>query len=114
MLKYLGALLACLTLSVTLLACDNGNSATKKTTKLPSDQRLAELYQQSCKGCHTRKSSGAPQAHHAQAWQTRLNKGMGQLLDNTKFGYRAMPPEGLCRSCSDDDFRQLIEFMAAE
>lgn len=103
------------TLCLVLAACGSdkpaASSAVSNTT-LPSDTVLADLYQQTCMACHTRRSSGAPQTGNADDWAPRLAKGMDTLMDNTINGYRGMPPLGSCMDCGEEDFQALIEFMA--
>lgn len=78
----------------------------------PSDTRLGRLYAASCKTCHTSRESGAPLTLDRAAWDPRWEKGVDTLLDNTIGGFQAMPPGGLCFSCTADDYRNLIAFMA--
>lgn len=78
----------------------------------PSDPKLARLYDQTCKACHTSPGSGAPQAGDAAAWQSRMAQGMPVLLDRTINGYKGMPPLGSCMDCSEAEFEALIRFMA--
>lgn len=79
---------------------------------MPSDPKLAPLYAQTCKSCHSTPGSGAPQAGDRAAWQPRLAQGMGVLLERTIAGYKGMPPLGSCADCSEAEFTALIEFMA--
>lgn len=78
----------------------------------PADAKLARLYDQTCKACHTSPGSGAPQAGDAKAWQPRLAQGMPVLVDRTINGYKGMPPLGSCMDCNEADFEALIRFMA--
>lgn len=78
----------------------------------PSDTRLATLYAASCKTCHTARDAGAPLTLDRVAWDPRWEQGMDTLMDHTISGFQAMPPGGLCFSCTADDYRNLIAFMA--
>ena len=80
----------------------------------PSDSRLAELYQHSCRACHTVVASGAPLTHDQAAWRARWEKGLPALLSNAVQGYNGMPAGGQCVRCSSSDLEALIRFMAAE
>ncbi|HEY9032792.1 MAG TPA: c-type cytochrome [Pseudomonadales bacterium] len=71
------------------------------------------LYNQSCIACHSSGAAGAPKTGDAAAWAPRLEKGMEQLLANTKSGINAMPPKGMCMDCNDDEYKALIEFMSS-
>jgi len=70
-------------------------------------------YQASCFACHSTGAAGAPKAHDEAAWQLRMAKGMPALLASIKKGINAMPPTGMCASCTDAEYAALIEFMAA-
>lgn len=70
-------------------------------------------YQSSCFACHFSGAAGAPKTGDVAAWEPRLAKGMDALVASVRNGMGAMPPTGLCASCSDDDYKALIDFMAA-
>lgn len=78
----------------------------------PADARIASLYEQSCKTCHTVADSKAPLAGDHTAWDPRWAQGEEQLLASVLQGKRAMPAGGQCFACSADDYRALIRFMA--
>ena len=74
--------------------------------------RLAGLYETSCKACHAMPGNLAPQVHDRAAWDPRWKQGETVLLDHTIQGFNAMPAGGQCASCTPDDFKALIRFMA--
>ena len=78
----------------------------------PADPKLAKLYAQTCKACHTTPGSGAPLAGDKTAWEPRVAQGMATLLEHTVRGYKGMPPLGSCMDCSEQEFEALIRFMA--
>jgi len=78
----------------------------------PSDPKLAKIYEQTCKACHTNPGTGAPQAGDRSAWAPRLAQGMPTLLQHAVNGYKGMPPLGSCMDCSPDEFEALIKFMS--
>ena len=78
----------------------------------PSDARVAGLYEQSCKSCHTVADTGAPLAGDRTQWDPRWAKGAQALLDSTIKGLNGMPAGGQCFSCSPKDYQALIRFMA--
>jgi cytochrome c5 len=78
----------------------------------PSDQRLAGLYAQSCKACHTTSDSGAPLSGDREAWATRWAKGMPALVQSSVGGLNGMPAGGQCFACGPADYEALIRFMA--
>lgn len=71
-------------------------------------------YNQSCFACHGTGAAGAPRKGDVEAWKPRLAQGMDTLLEHTKKGYRAMPPKGMCFDCTDEQYVELITFMAGE
>jgi len=106
---------------VTLLAAGCSQSAAPESrevilkrapTMTPSDPRLAGLYAQSCKACHTAPDSGAPLVGDRGAWEPRWAKGLPALLKSTVGGLNGMPPGGQCFACTPPDFEALIRFLA--
>lgn len=86
--------------------------AARARTAVPEDAGLAELYAGACQNCHAWPDSGAPLALDRAAWNERWAKGEATLLDHTISGFNGMPAGGQCFSCSADDYRALIRFMA--
>jgi cytochrome c5 len=104
-----------LCLSAALLAaCGQQEAPAPAATAaaVPTEPKLAKLYTQTCRACHTHPGSGAPQAGDRAAWQPRVAQGMKTLLDHTVNGYKGMPPLGTCMDCGEPEFEALIRFMA--
>lgn len=100
-----------------LIACQQEPPAQSLTPEQsaalsPADPRIAGLYEQSCKFCHTVADTGAPRAGDRTQWDPRWRKGEAELLNNTIRGFNGMPAGGQCFSCTPDDYRALIRFMA--
>ena len=117
MRRYLSMLLPALLLA----ACaDSGPGAGAGVSEqasralVPADQALAEIYNRSCRRCHTVAATGAPLTGDAAAWAERVDKGLNTLVDNVVNGFGGMPPFGLCMDCDADQFEALILFMAGE
>ncbi len=72
-----------------------------------------EKYQSSCMACHLSGAAGAPKTGDVAAWEPRLAKGMDALVESVKKGMNAMPPTGLCATCTDEEYRALIDYMAS-
>jgi cytochrome c5 len=72
-----------------------------------------DKYGKSCGVCHAQGVAGAPKTGDADAWAPRLGKGMDALVLTVTNGMNAMPPRGMCFNCSDDEYVELIKFMAA-
>ncbi|TWB69335.1 cytochrome c5 [Nitrospirillum amazonense] len=105
-------------LAAGLSACDPAPEAPPTIEALaarrPAEDRLAGLYEASCKACHANPDSGAPLAGYATAWKPRWAKGPDTLLKHTLEGFNGMPAGGQCFSCTADDYQALIRFMAGQ
>jgi cytochrome c5 len=112
-----GVRFAFLAIVLALAACGQDQptpSAAELATRHPADPHLDSLYQTSCKACHANPESGAPPVGFAQAWKPRLAKGDAVLLAHVVEGFNGMPAGGQCFSCTSDDYRALIRFLAAK
>lgn len=69
-------------------------------------------YAASCGACHAYGVANAPKTGDAGQWEPRLAKGMDALVASVKKGLNAMPPGGLCNGCSDEEYKELITYMA--
>ncbi|MCW0199743.1 c-type cytochrome [Sphingopyxis sp.] len=78
----------------------------------PADARIAGLYDQACKSCHTVADTGAPLTGDRTQWDKRWAKGEDALLTSAVQGLNGMPAGGQCFSCTPDDYKALIRFMA--
>lgn len=87
-------------------------TAQESAARHPADARLAALYDGSCRACHTNVDSGAPLSGDHAAWDPRWAKGAPVLLQSAVAGYNGMPAGGQCPTCTADDYRALIRFMA--
>jgi cytochrome c5 len=72
-----------------------------------------DKYGRSCAMCHASGAAGAPKTGDARAWEPRLAKGMSVLMESVKKGLNAMPPTGLCSDCTDEEYQELISYMAS-
>jgi len=71
-----------------------------------------EKYNKSCSVCHAAGVAGAPKIGDTEAWEPRLAKGMDALLASIKNGLNAMPPQGMCFDCTDEEYIELIKYMS--
>ncbi|MDE2410559.1 MAG: cytochrome c5 family protein [Sphingomonadales bacterium] len=78
----------------------------------PANAKLAGLYEQACKSCHTVADTGAPLTGDRTKWDPRWAKGEEALLNSAVQGFRGMPAGGQCFACTPNDYRGLIRFMA--
>lgn len=70
-----------------------------------------EIYTSTCLACHGTGAAGAPKLGDAAAWAPRIAAGMDSLIANATNGLKAMPPKGLCMSCSDAELQSAIEYL---
>ncbi|MCR9105402.1 MAG: c-type cytochrome [Gammaproteobacteria bacterium] len=70
-------------------------------------------YQTSCFACHSTGAAGAPKTGDVAAWESRMAQGMDAMVASVKKGLNGMPPTGLCADCTDEEYKALIEYMAA-
>ncbi|VVO00654.1 hypothetical protein PS718_02632 [Pseudomonas fluorescens] len=105
-----------LVLAMTLPGC--GDDAKPVVTSgiassaTPSDPALAQIYANSCQLCHANPAANAPLTGDRKAWEPRIQQGADTLLDHAINGYNGMPPMGQCVECTQEQFLQLIGFMA--
>jgi cytochrome c5 len=88
------------------------HAAARAATLRPADERLAALYDHSCRACHANAQANAPLSGDRAAWLSRLKKGMPELVRNVLTGFNGMPPGGQCFTCTPADFEALITFMS--
>ncbi len=70
-----------------------------------------DVYNGSCMSCHATGAAGAPKLGDTAAWAPRIAAGMDSLFNNATNGLNAMPPKGLCMTCSDEELRGAIQYM---
>ena len=81
----------------------------------PAAAKSAEqVYTSSCLACHGTGVAGAPKLGDVAAWAPRIAAGMDTLLGNAIKGLNAMPPKGLCMSCSDAEMQAAVEYMVSK
>ena len=75
---------------------------------------VESTYQMSCFACHGTGAAGAPILGDAEAWASRMEKGMDAVMLNVVNGVNAMPPKGLCFTCTDDDLAAIVAYMSSQ
>lgn len=83
-------------------------------TTEPAAFDAAQAYQMSCFACHGTGAAGAPKLGDAEAWTARLEKGMDSVMVNVTNGINAMPPKGMCMTCTDENLRALVDYMISQ
>lgn len=77
------------------------------------EKSVIKQYKKTCVVCHATGAAGAPKTGVPDQWASRMSKGMDALAISVEKGMGAMPPKGLCFDCTMDDYKALIEYMAA-
>jgi len=109
-------ILVALLLPTGLVACADSDDKISQPSvgETQSTADAPPQYASSCGACHMAGAAGAPKSGDVEAWAARLKvKGMDGLVASVRNGLNAMPPGGLCNSCSDEDHVALISYMAA-
>lgn len=73
-----------------------------------------QIYQRNCMACHTTGAAGAPKLGDAAAWAPRIAQGMDTVMANVTNGLNAMPPKGLCMTCSDDELKSVVDYILSQ
>ena len=74
---------------------------------------LEGTYRIFCFACHSTGLSGAPLPGDAEAWAPRMEKGREEIIAIMNQGLNAMPPNGLCATCTDDQLWELSQYMVS-
>lgn len=70
-------------------------------------------YDQYCAMCHNTGMAGAPERSNDAHWEARVaDAGMDTLINNAITGINAMPPRGMCSTCSDDQIAELVGYLS--
>ncbi len=72
-----------------------------------------QVYDKFCFACHMTGVGGAPKLDDEPAWAERQSKGMDTLWDSLVNGIGTMPAKGTCMSCSDDELREVLDYVLA-
>jgi cytochrome c5 len=80
--------------------------------QVSADPAVEEKYSKTCAICHAAGVAGAPKTGMPAEWEDRLAKGQEVLLKSMNEGLNAMPPKGMCMDCSDEEFMDLVKYMA--
>jgi cytochrome c5 len=73
-----------------------------------------QIYQRNCMACHATGAAGAPKLGDAAAWAPRIAQGMDAIMANVTNGLNAMPPKGLCMTCSGDELKSVVDYILSQ
>lgn len=93
---------------------DTGAAAAAAPVAAAEPKSGEQVYNGSCAACHGTGAAGAPKLGDAGAWAPRIGKGIDGLLASAINGLNAMPPKGLCMTCSDAELKAAIEYMVSK
>jgi cytochrome c5 len=70
-------------------------------------------YDQYCAMCHNTGMAGAPERGDAGHWETRIaDAGIDTIVSNAISGINAMPPRGMCSTCTDAHIAELVDYLS--
>lgn len=93
-------------------ACATG-AATQVAAADSGSFDVTATYDQYCAMCHNTGMAGAPTREAADHWEARLaDVGIETVVTNAITGINAMPPRGMCSTCSDDEIAELVSYLA--
>jgi cytochrome c5 len=72
------------------------------------------IYGSSCAACHDSGAAGAPKLGDKAAWTARIKTGKESLYNSALKGKNAMPPKGGNASLSDEDVKQVVDYMVTQ
>jgi type VI secretion system protein VasI len=75
------------------------------------NQEIVAIYQSTCFACHSTGAAGAPKLGDIEDWNSRMEKGLDQVMANVVRGINAMPPKGLCFECDNDTLKAVVSYM---
>ncbi len=81
------------------------------TSETPGNRSGRQIYEMVCGGCHSTDMPGVPQLHAAADWEASRGKSRAELYEIVLLGSGAMPPRGLCETCSDEELEAAVDFM---
>lgn len=94
--------------------CATGGAAVV-LAQADSDFAVEAAYEQYCAMCHTSGMAGAPLLNDEAHWGPRLEDvGLDEIVQNSITGINAMPPRGMCMDCSDEQLRELVEYLIGD
>lgn len=93
-------------------ACATGGSAS--VAQAASAEFSAQgTYEQYCAMCHNTGMANAPRRDDAAHWTARVEEiGLSALVTNAINGINAMPPRGMCATCTDEQIGEVVEYLS--
>ncbi|MGB0989362.1 MAG: c-type cytochrome [Halarcobacter sp.] len=76
-----------------------------------ANSKAASTYDTYCAACHANEAIGAPVLGDKEAWSAIAAKGMDVVYANAINGINAMPPKGGAMDLSDEEFKEVVDYM---
>jgi cytochrome c len=73
-----------------------------------------KVYDKSCSLCHGTDAMGAPDVGNKAAWAKVMEQGIDAVYHNAINGKNGMPPKGGAMDLSDDEIKQVVDYMIEE
>jgi glucose/arabinose dehydrogenase len=83
----------------------------REDLEYPPERKGQVVYRTVCTTCHSAGGKLIPQLNDPEAWEERLARGKEALYRHTIEGYGAMPPRGLCETCTDQELKLAVDHM---
>ena len=77
----------------------------------PGRRSGRQIYEMVCGGCHSTDMPGSPELHVDADWEESRKKTRAELYETVLQGSGAMPPRGLCETCSDGELQAAVDFI---
>ena len=91
-----------------------GKSLPPKKADAKAEHPGKATYDKSCAMCHTTDAMGAPAVGDKAAWDAVLKQGKDTVYNNAIHGKGGMPPKGGAASLSDEQVKQVVDYMLEE
>lgn len=70
-------------------------------------------YEQYCAMCHNTGMANAPRRDDAAHWTARVAEaGLATIINNAITGVNAMPPRGMCATCTDEQIGEVVQYLS--
>src|SRR5688500_18464710 len=71
-------------------------------------------YNTVCAACHLTGAAGAPKLADKTAWAKRLTEPMSEVYKKAINGFKGMPMKGTCMTCTDEQIKQIVDYMVSK
>lgn len=94
--------------------CAQGQAAAASSGAAAGGEfEVTATFDQNCAMCHNTGMAGAPRRDDTAHWEARLaDAGFDTLVNNAINGVNAMPPRGMCTTCSDENIAELVRYLS--